>query len=753
MDFWASSLIVLLVGAQVVIASVTGTVIDRESGEPLFGVIVSLDDLGRRALTDSSGRYVLVDVPPGPQHVSVRRIGYAPRTFHALVPRQGTIAIDVSLQPRPIALEAIEATTRIPLRGFDEGTAAFPDRRVSIAAARHHPLLSEPDALQAVGGGEVVLLPESPSGLHIRGGAADQVAYLLDGIPVLNPYHSAGVFSAWNPDALSHVDLFTTASSPPFPDALSGVVAATTRAPGPQLQTQGALSTTQARLTLDGLLGRRGAGYLLSLRNGYPGLLRHRQEASHLRGESGDWLAKVESPLLGGRVQLLGYGSGTSLEVANTDSTGGSSEGSRNSLEWESSSGGMIWRRSLRRATLELRAWNALGDAAADWDSRDSLPPDLLTSERRDQGAAAMIELRDSVTSTLAGVRVQRNETLYWLRPASGDGRSLRLEGRTPIAAGFAQHTRPVSARGTLELSLTSAVAVSQLHLDPAARLRWKLSSTVRVTSEYSRRHQFSQSLRNPESIVGNIFPADLSVGAGAGVPVARSDLGIVSIEYRPTAAIRLGTQAYARNFRSLALVAPTQGEPFATRGFSRGSGSAHGASLQAAANGARYGFIADYGFQSVRFEYGDSSYVPNVGAGHSIEAGIVFFPWSTSSVRLGVSSLLGRRGTALLGPVEWEACNLLDEGCEFAGSPNQRSGPLGGTRLPPYLRVDLGLRQHWHLHVAGRDVQMAVFGSVTNLLARRNVLTIAVDPVTGQRRNIEMRPRSPLVVGFDWRF
>jgi hypothetical protein len=72
---------------------------------------------------------------------------------------------------------------------------------------------------------------------------------------------------------------------------------------------------------------------------------------------------------------------------------------------------------------------------------------------------------------------------------------------------------------------------------------------------------------------------------------------------------------------------------------------------------------------------------------------------------------------------------------------------------LPAYFRLDLGLRKHWHLEVAGRDVEWALFGTVTNLLGRRNVLAVATDPVTGEKTEIEMRPLAPLVVGLDWRF
>jgi hypothetical protein len=131
----------------------------------------------------------------------------------------------------------------------------------------------------------------------------------------------------------------------------------------------------------------------------------------------------------------------------------------------------------------------------------------------------------------------------------------------------------------------------------------------------------------------------------------------------------------------------------------------------------------------------------------------VIVFPAPTASIRLGLTGAIGRRGSGVLGAFEWESCNLLDQGCEFGGSPTHDTGRLGATRLPAYFRLDLGLRKHWHLEVAGRDVELALFGTVTNLLGRRNVLAVATDPVTGRKTEIEMRPLAPLVVGLDWRF
>jgi hypothetical protein len=165
------------------------------------------------------------------------------------------------------------------------------------------------------------------------------------------------------------------------------------------------------------------------------------------------------------------------------------------------------------------------------------------------------------------------------------------------------------------------------------------------------------------------------------------------------------------------------------------------------------YAVVASYGLERVRLQYGDSSYVPESAATHRLEGGVTYFPLATVSIRLGATATFGRRTTTAIGNIEWEACNLLDQGCEFGGSPHYVGQPLGATKLPTYVRIDVGVRKHWHVGVGGRDAQVGLFGSLTNLLGRKNVLTYAEDPSTGEINAIDMRPRAPLVVGLDWRF
>src|SRR5262249_10563992 len=157
----------------------------------------------------------------------------------ALVPSEGRLEIDVALRATPYHLQTIVARPPVAVRGLEPDPVPYPDRGLSLAAIRNDPLLAEPDAFEALGGAEVVLATESPNGMHVRGGAADQTAFELDGIPVLDPYHSAGLFSAWNPDALARVTLHSSGLPGGVPDVLSGTVAGETRAPGPQVDVQG----------------------------------------------------------------------------------------------------------------------------------------------------------------------------------------------------------------------------------------------------------------------------------------------------------------------------------------------------------------------------------------------------------------------------------------------------------------------------------------------------------------------------------
>jgi carboxypeptidase family protein/TonB-dependent receptor-like protein len=738
----------LLLLVQATPPSIAGTIRDGETGRPLADAIVALTDIDRWVVSDSGGRYLLADVPSGPQHLTIQRAGYAPRTLHALVPGDGRLQIDISLHPVPMQLPALVVRSPVPVRGVEIGdSTSLPERGISMAAVRNDPLLSEPDGFLGLSGGEIGASPESPSGINVRGGASDQTQYLLDGIPVFSPYHAAGTFSAWNPDALERLEVSSASPSPAWPDALSGTISAATRVPGSRVRAQGGMSTTQARIAVDGPLGPE-AGYLASFRTGFAGLIAPKREPSYLSGEISDLLAKVEMPALGGRVRVLFYDTHNAIGSAlSADTAGGRLLHS--GFEWGSRSMGAEWTRPIASGLFRLQAWTASSDAEATW---LAVSPQALQSDRSDQGLLAAFQRVGPGSRSTVGVRIQRSRTGYRVAPMDDSVPAFELRARTPVAAVFVQHQRSIGPGVDTDLGASVAYAASDIHLKVTSQLRWRVSDPLILTASLAHTHQFAQSLRNSESVTGNVFPADLYIGAGAlGVPVARSDRVVLAADYRPAPNFRLGAQAYLSNSAGLLLVAPRTDQPFATDGFATGEGGSPGFSLDAALSGARYGLVARYGWQRVSLKHADTSYVPVYATSHLLELGGIMFPSATTSVRLGLTGGLGRRATAVTGSFEWESCNLLDRGCEFGGTP-RAAGPLGATRLPAYLRLDLSLRKHWHLNLGGRDVTLALFGTVTNLLSRTNVLTEATDSNTGRRTKIEMRPLAPLVIGLDWR-
>lgn len=737
----------LLLTVQVPQATLAGTVTGVETGDPLIGAIVALPDLERAVLTDARGRYLLNEVPAGPQHIRISFIGHSQRAVHALVPSSGRLEINLSLRAEPLHLQTIEVRHEPPIPGLEEEhSPGSDDKSISMAAVRNHPLLSEPDVLKALEGGAAVLQQESPSGVHLRGGSTDQTGYLLDGVPIFAPYHAAGMFSALNPDALSRVSLSSSLPLPDHTNVLSGTISATSRVPGPRTGIQGSVSTSQVRATVDGQLGG-GVGYMLSVRSRAPNLPFGEKDPSYISAESDDLLAKLERGGPAGQIRLLVYRSGNEIE----SSASVEAATPRNGFEWGSQSFGAEWTGKVPGGRVRLLGWSANSDASADW--RGVTGIEHLTSTRRDLGLLATVQFNGGLGRTMAGLRFERSRTFYAVGGDAG-APAWSLRGRTPTASIFGQYSRRMIPTVDLTVGGTLAFGNNRARLGPTLRLQWTPTERFGVSASYARLHQFAQSLRNPESTVRNIFPADLYIGSGApGVPVARGDQAVLSGEYQPSASVRLTAEVYTRAAHGLLLVAPEASGPFSSGVISVGSGSAQGISTEASARTRHLGLVAAYGVQRVRFANGSSAYVPAHGTTHMFHGGVIVFPNATTSLRVAATGAIGRKTTTSSGILEWEACNLLDRGCEFAGSPTYGADPLGAATLPHYLRVDLGVRKHWHFGVAGRDAMVALFATLTNVVNRKNILTYTRETHESPQLPIGMVPRAPLVVGLDWQF
>ena len=731
----------VLLTLQVAQAGVTGTVRDELTGAPLAEAWVTLSEVDRHVLTGADGRFRFVGLAPGPHHVTIRRQGFRDRTLHALVPRSGFVELSVALQPLPLELAGLVVEQRMAIRGAERLDPDASSESVSLGAVRNHPLLAEADVFRVLEGGDVASLPESHGGLHVRGGAASHTSFELDGIPILGPLHAAGLFSAWNPDALSSVTLDSSTGG--VLPSLSGTVSGATKSPGEDLHGSTVLSTTQARISVDGPFLERG-GFVFSARGGLPSGVVPPKDPAKIRGEAGDLLGKLELSALGGDVEMLAYGSENELNSgAIADLPSGGPVGPRNRFEWSTRALGAVWARDIDRASLEVRIWDSRASGAVALE-RDST---ALHNRRVERGVSATWMRRGEADGALRlGVRLSRGTTEYESTARS----SFSSEGGLTTGTASVGFETALASGVRLEGEVLVAGSTLGVHSAPRLVLAIRPAAAWALSVSTSRRHQFAQSLRNEESLLGTVFPTDLFVSAGSDdVPVARADEVAARAEYRPASGLTVGARLYARRLESVVFVATRTGTLFSTGAFDVGSADITGLSLDGALSGSRYGVVADYAAQSVRNRVPGQSYVPSYAPTHRAQAGVVLHPTATLSVRMSHTAIWGRSSTALVGPVEWESCNLLDGGCELAGAPSHDTD-LGGVSPGTYQRTDLGVRKHWHLGLGGRDSMLAVYGTVTNLFSRSNVMTLTVDSATGAQETVDMLPFAPLVLGLE---
>jgi len=767
--------IALLLGQVQV--SVWGTVRDSETGVPVVSALVEILDAGRTSVTDSAGSYVLSGVPAGARQLRISSLGYKSRTLGVFVPADGAIRLDVALEPEPIRVQPVETSLTArsvgsePELGVDR-VDRIGSRTVTQWDVRTHPGLAEPDFFEALGGQGVLLDPENPSGLHVRGGSSDQNLFLVDGFPVYSPYHAGGQFSALNPDAISRVELHTVVAPSAWDGALSGVVDARTQAASAdQIGVRGALSATGARLTTVGRLPL-GAQALLSARWGHPGFLAPSSEASYVRGSFSDGLAKVEAPIGGGWFEVLAFTSDNSLRIASAltgagaDSAPGSGAANLavgdvqgpNQFSWRSRSYGLSWERPLGGHTaVQARLWRADLDVASYW--RATGGPLAMSSGRRSHGSQLMLLADSPASSWRLGFNVERDRTFYTVVAASTSPllteSLVEIRGEPEVFAAFAEHQRTLESGVQVLFGLRSSlVAGKRPRLAPRLSVHWPVSSSLSVSAGYARTHQWVQSLRNPESLVDNLFNPNLPIAAeGHGVPIARADQFSLALEAQPMAGVRAGLEGYARVLEGLVLVAPATGQPFAVDSFSIGRAQAWGGAINVELIGARYRAVLDYGFGAVTYDVGSGTYRPGFAVSHSLAASLGYQASATLAVRSALRVDLGRPTTLVKGPFEWEACSIIEGGCEAQGSPQEVAGPLSGTRLPPYVRFDIGVRKHWHWRLLGRDVLLTGFATLSNVLNRGNLFGYTVDPETGELSKLPSRPFSPLTVGLEWSF
>ena len=251
-----------------------GFVYDATNGEPVRFCMVQLAGTSFGAMTDQYGSFIVNKIPNGDYVVKVTILGYAALSDDITV-NFNTIQKRYLLQPETRTLDAVQVTA--------EGQRRVQETRTSVVTITPKDLSMMPSIggspdfaqyLQILPG--IVSTGDQGGQLYIRGGTPIQNMLLLDGMLIYNPFHSIGLFSAFDTEIISTADVYTGGFGADFGGRISSVMDIKTR-DGNKKRISGKIDANMfgARLLLEGpfvkLKEDRGSAlsFILSVKGSY----------------------------------------------------------------------------------------------------------------------------------------------------------------------------------------------------------------------------------------------------------------------------------------------------------------------------------------------------------------------------------------------------------------------------------------------------------------------------------------------------
>ncbi|MEZ4585620.1 MAG: TonB-dependent receptor [Gemmatimonadales bacterium] len=709
-------------------------------------------ELAGQTRTSAGGRVVFRDLAAGPHRLRARRLGFVAIDTVVLA-RDGTGRVALRLVPSPRdlpTLDVVASTSRgatpISAPGDLAGGLLTGFARLSHRELETVPPTFEPDVLRAlqattgIGGANDI-----NAHLAIRGGAPEHTLFLLDGAPVLGPYHMFGLFGAFNPDAVDDAQVLRGSLPARVGGALGAVVSLRSARPD-SLRITGGATVLTSRLAASGPLGGAGS-WLLAGRRTNLGF-----------GKSGPfdldvpyWFWDVQGTLrlAPGRDQeitVTAYGSGDkfSEDLFFVD------QGSAPLFStWTNRIASASWRlarpsgwgASLGLWLSEYRSSLAIGDTTLRADSASTNGTTRLSGVTVAVGRPLP---RGSIRFG-AGLTVNRAALLGdSVAPGYLDDRVDRRVVELSASAELEQWIGPIALAPSLRL--TRWDRGGGWSLEPRLAARWESKSGWSVTASVNRTEQALFALRDDRlPILGVPFwslPDSLEPRAGA-TSVELAVQGAVAAGWTVEASI------FHRRLSGLPRWRPTGKRDLSQLDFDDGTASGLELSLARRA-GTLTGWVSYTPLIAKVQEGAGASYRPLWDRRHALDA--------VAQLRVGRWLYLSHRLTVATGQPFWVEQGMF-AGAEFdpvTGTARQRSDapfPIWSStqgRLPLYFRADLTARATWR--VGG--VRIVPFAGLVNLTNRRNVTGYRAQP-GGLQGTIEYLPRRQLprvpVLGVDF--
>ncbi len=206
---------------------ISGAVADKKTGEALPSVAVQIVGTTQGALTDPDGHYMIMNVSPGIYSVKFTLIGYKTIQVDGVQVTADRSA-DVTVQLEPTSVES-DIIQKVQAKK-DIMEMSKPTSNVTIASEQieMQPVANVEDLLETQVG-----VVKRNGELHIRGGRAGEVSYVVDGVETKDPLGGLGPTQAGmnlSSNTIEEIQIIKGGYDPEYGRAMSGIVSINTKA-------------------------------------------------------------------------------------------------------------------------------------------------------------------------------------------------------------------------------------------------------------------------------------------------------------------------------------------------------------------------------------------------------------------------------------------------------------------------------------------------------------------------------------------
>ncbi|MCF7740177.1 MAG: TonB-dependent receptor [Candidatus Marinimicrobia bacterium] len=196
---------------------IMGQIIDSESGEPLVGVNVIIQGTTLGASTDANGQFIIINISPGVYSVKASMMGYkAVLTKNVRVKLDLTTNLNVEMVPTAVQGESVIVTAQ---REIIQKDLTSSQSIVGSEEIEDMPIEEFEQAVKLKAG----VVEGSGGEMHIRGGRSSEIAFMVDGISVTDPYNNSMGVEIEN-NAIQELQVVSGTFNAEYGQAMSGII-------------------------------------------------------------------------------------------------------------------------------------------------------------------------------------------------------------------------------------------------------------------------------------------------------------------------------------------------------------------------------------------------------------------------------------------------------------------------------------------------------------------------------------------------